>query len=178
MSTSNTENPFDVVSFSDFYRYVGDSVQAKYLKAYLSSSDVNAKTMVIENKYIDKDYIIDYSQFYSRSFKDYSKFTTRVHFFSDIFSKDEFEKELIKCSIGSQKIKVFNSYLGFTIVKPVMHIVSHDFDDGTESIIAGQAEKLVGRTVIKTYSQKVAEFSNKGQPSLEQRQFLTIKNKM
>lgn len=73
---------FHVVDFSAFTTYLGDSIQAKYIKNYLLSSDIKAETIVVEHNYIDKDYLIDYSNYYSRSFEDIKKFTDRIHFFS------------------------------------------------------------------------------------------------
>lgn len=73
---------------------LGDSNQSKYIFRYLDKW--GASTCVVEKRYIDKDYIIDYSKFYARSFKEYDKFTTRLHFFSEAFSDDVFENALIK----------------------------------------------------------------------------------
>jgi hypothetical protein len=59
--------------------HLGDSRQGKYLIKYLRL--LNANTCVFEDRYIDKDYMIDYQKFYSRAFGDDGKFTKRIHFF-------------------------------------------------------------------------------------------------
>jgi hypothetical protein len=68
--------------------HFGNSYQAQYLIRYLS--DLNAKTCVYEEEYIDRDYIIDYQKFYSRSFENHKRFTKRVHFFTVDFSAAKF----------------------------------------------------------------------------------------
>jgi len=43
---------------------------------------LGAKSCVIEEPYIDRDYSSDYQQFYARTFRAYSRHCKRVHFFS------------------------------------------------------------------------------------------------
>jgi predicted patatin/cPLA2 family phospholipase len=94
MPTTPKKPFFKVATFSEFYTYIGRSMPSSYLFAYLSHEDIEAKTLVIENYYIDKDYLLDYSNYYSRSFNDISKFTKRVHIFSEEFGEDDFENLL------------------------------------------------------------------------------------
>ena len=49
---------------------MGKSRQADYIIRYLSNPELDAKTVVVERNYIDKDYLMDYQTFYSRSFKE------------------------------------------------------------------------------------------------------------
>lgn len=102
---------------------------------YRYLNDLNAKTSIVENKYIDKDYLIDFSKFYSRSYEIDQKFTTRLHFFSESFSYDDFKKVLIE---GDEEFfkTIQASYLGFVVVKPIKN---------------SKGEKLIGRTVLSTY---------------------------
>jgi len=67
---------------------MGTSDPSSYLLRYLGY--LNANTVVIEEDYIDKDYLIDYANYYARSFKDYKKKTTRLHFFTNCFSENDF----------------------------------------------------------------------------------------
>lgn len=118
---------------------LGDSSQSKYLSRYLTAS--SAKTCVVEEEYIDKDYFIDYSNFYARSFKDHNKFTTRLHFFSKIFSNEYFRNILVEGDVDASK-KLNASYLGFVVIKPIKD---------------SNGQPLVGRTILETYTDDINE---------------------
>lgn len=122
---------------NNLFDYMGKSSQSLYLLRYLD--DLKAKTVVVEDKYIDKDYLIDYSNFYSRSFEEFGRYTTRLHFFSASFSPDDFKTIFDPDEDFIKLLK--ESYLGFVVVKPI----KKQTQNGSES--------LIGRTVLKTYSQ-------------------------
>lgn len=42
---------------------------------------IGAKTIIVENDYIDRDFLEDYSGYYARCFHDYQRSCTRLHFF-------------------------------------------------------------------------------------------------
>jgi len=134
----NETDIFNIVHpFEQIKDKLGGSFQGNYIYDYLS--EINAKTVVIEEKYIDKDYLIDYAKFYARSFNIDTKFTHRLHFFSEVFSNYDFQKILV----GGEKEgfeKLNNSYLGFVVMKPIKD------EDGYF---------LVGRTLLKTYLKEV-----------------------
>ncbi|MGD0955034.1 MAG: hypothetical protein ABR985_22060 [Methanotrichaceae archaeon] len=82
---------------------------------------MHAKIALIEEPYIDKDYLIDYSGYYARSFSKISKCTTRLHFFSNSFSQENFDELLTEYAKNNEIIKPFKEgYLGFVVIKPVM----------------------------------------------------------
>ena len=66
-----------------------------YLKEYLNSADLGAKTIVIEENYISKDFIHDFASYYALCFEEYSKFCKRVHFFNKSFDDSEFKKVIL-----------------------------------------------------------------------------------
>jgi len=92
-----------------------------------------------EENYVDKDYLIDYAKFYSRSFEKYDKFTERVHFFKGNVSEEDLTRILTRYDEELYE-KIFESYLGFVVVKPVKNSRNH---------------KIIGRTVLKTYDEAV-----------------------
>lgn len=101
-----------------------------YFEEYFSA--LCAKTIVIEEDYVDRDFIEDYAGYYVRCFKKYRRKCRRLHFFSSIFSKDEF-KFLIQgkpSPINQEQLK--KSYLGFIVAKPL-------------------PQTIIGRTCLKTY---------------------------
>lgn len=126
----------EVRLFGQAMNELGHSNIAEYLFKYLN--DLKAKTYVIENEYIDKDYLIDYSNFYARSFDVKEKFTLRLHFFSAYFPKEDIKQVLIECD---DKIleKLNDRYLGFIVIKPIPD---------------SNGNPIIGRTILKTYPLK------------------------
>ncbi len=124
-----------VFSFSSerLREYLDDSYQAKYLIRYLA--DLDAKTCVLEARYVDKDYLVDYQKFYSRSFDEEKRFTERIHFFVEEFSKTRFEESLEYNDIEYLR----KSYLGFVVIRPIK---------------GSDRKRLIGRTLLNTYSDK------------------------
>ncbi|MGD1005239.1 MAG: hypothetical protein ABR887_07440 [Methanoregulaceae archaeon] len=132
-----------VYPFSETTRFLGSSAISDYISRYLTI--IEAKTIVVERDYIDKDYLIDFSKFYSRSFNIDKKRTTRVHFFDHIFSNEEFQD--IVMTGDPQKIEQLNEhYLGFSVVKPIQDQNQKD---------------LIGRTLLKTYRDEENDFKRK-----------------
>lgn len=131
-------NTFEINGWKNIF---GQSNQSEYIFNYLS--DLNSKTLIIEENYIDKDYLIDYSKFYARSFDRLDKFTKRIHFFCEEISEDKFNKLLEQ---GNKKyLKILeSSYLGFVIVKPIKDM---------------HANYLIGRTLLRTYPSDVKSSS-------------------
>ncbi|MFA5269589.1 MAG: hypothetical protein WC379_16610 [Methanoregula sp.] len=134
---SSDQNNFEVFSHSSFENKLGSSNQALYIYDYLKHFSL--KTIIAENKYIDRDYLIDYSKFYARSFNVDQKYTKRYHFFSAPISNDEIFSCLKKCDVDVIK-KLQESYLGFTVIKPV-------FDK--------RRNPFIGRTLLKTYETEI-----------------------
>lgn len=132
-----------VYPFSESPHFLGSSQIGNYIFRYLTRKE--AKTIVVERDYIDKDYMIDFSKFYSRSFNIDNKRTTRVHFFDQNFSEEEFKTILL---IGpDDKINELNvHYLGFSVVKPIK---------------GKDQEDLIGRTLLKTYPDSEGEYERK-----------------
>lgn len=132
------KNIFNIVyPFDQIKSKLGGSFQGNYIYNYLSA--LSAKTVVVEEGYIDKDYLIDYAKFYARSFNIDEKSTTRFHFFSETFSNYDFQKILVG-GVKSEFEKLNNSYLGFAVIKPIKD------EDGNF---------LVGRTILETYLNEV-----------------------
>ncbi len=89
----------------------------KYLKGYLSSDEIAAKTIVIEEDYISKDYLHDYASYYAYCFEKYPKFCKRVHFFDNTFTEEDFEKTILDSENDFNEF--WEHYLGFIVVKPI-----------------------------------------------------------
>jgi hypothetical protein len=102
-----------------------------YLKNYFGHSDINARTIVIEEKYISKDFLHDYAAYYSLCFEEYPKFCKRVHFFNIEFSESDLKEKITQTNLDNSEF--WKSYLGFIVVKPI-------------------PVTILGFTVLKTFS--------------------------
>lgn len=135
-----------VFSFDPAVNVLGNSKVSEYLLEYLTA--IKAKTCIFEDNYVDKDFLIDYSKFYARSFDNIGKLTERYHFFAFSFTEAEF-KDALKNKKTAFLEKLDNKYLGFVVVKPIEDKTGHS---------------LIGRTLLATYPHK-----NRG----ELREYLT-----
>ena len=100
----------------------GTKKQVDYLARYLER--LGCKSIVVEEKYIDKNFFDDYIHFYGTCYRDYSRICQRFHFFK-IAIKIE---SILNLDSKFNKLLQAN-YLGFSIIKPIPN--------------------LIGRTVIK-----------------------------
>lgn len=69
---------------------IEQKVHAAYLKEYLR--ELNAETIVVEADYIDHDFLEDFSAYYVRCFASYSRYCSRIHFFTSKFDAKEFSR--------------------------------------------------------------------------------------
>jgi hypothetical protein len=90
----------------------------------------NAQTMVLEDKYLSKSYLQDYSNFYSTCYVDYKRFCKRVHFFAAPFSEEQF-LNLILDPIQNDN-PVWDTYLGYVVIRPL-------------------SKAIIGATLLKPY---------------------------
>lgn len=104
---------------------------AQYVFGYLT--EINAQTLVVEQKYIDGDYLDDYSSYYARCFQSYDRFCRRLHFFSAVYEPSSFIEILVGKPLDIVLQDFSKQYLGFVVARPL-------------------PTSVVGRTVLKTYS--------------------------
>jgi hypothetical protein len=81
-------------------------------------SELDAKTMVSENEYVDNGYLEDYLNYYVGCHEAYPKYCTRIHFFTHSFEHDTFEQSLLLETEDEVKEKL-GEYLGFIVIKPI-----------------------------------------------------------
>ena len=118
-----------------------------YLKSYFSKDGLDVKFILVENDYISKNYLSDYSNYYSLCYSDYKKKCSRVHFFT--YKSDDiklFQHELSKCieyfssNKPSNKIEKASgffekNYVGFIVINPIPNT-------------------FIGYTILKHYNSK------------------------
>jgi Papain-like cysteine protease AvrRpt2 len=124
-----------VLDFSEqlILEKLGSSYAAQYLFEYLTA--IQAKSAICEEHYVDRHYLDDFAQYYSRSFNAPVPYCQRLHFFS--ITCDEVNVFLDAACVSSQERNrieqvLCDYYLGFVVVRPLV---------GAK----------VGRTVLKTY---------------------------
>lgn len=119
------------------------SPQSRYLYKYLKNLD--AKKLLVEENYFDRDYLAEFSAFYSLSAKGYPNICSRLHFFAtDNLSRETFVKAAGGDTAAQEELQ--DSYLGFMVIRP---ITSSPF----------------GRTVLKWYPDKTPGTPRVIQPS-------------
>lgn len=111
---------------------IQSKLHCMYLKDYFLSPEINAQTILVENNYIDRDYVEDFAEYYVRCFRHYRKKCTRVHFFDNLFSSEDFESVLRGDNQELAEALRKDHYLGFIVIKPL-------------------PETIIGRTCLKTY---------------------------
>ncbi len=111
-----------------------------YLLEYLR--DIDTTIMLVEDKYIDKFYLNDFTHYYATCFVDYSKYCKRIHFFKyfdDLEFITKFREYLSGEGENGEFInKAQANYNGFITVKRL-------------------PKQILGRTVLKTYDGTVTQ---------------------
>ncbi len=114
--------------------------QLRYIEKYVRH--LQCRSIAIERRYIDRDYIEDHSIFYARSFFPYDNFCKRVHFFSiEQADVQACLTELLGVAHSASEREYRaayedfseKAYLGFVVIKPL-----HGCP--------------VGRTVLRSYA--------------------------
>ncbi len=110
--------------------HVQRKVHRGYLEEYLG--EFRATTILVENQYVDHDYLEDFARYYVKCFHKYPGVCTRVHFFTSSFD-DEHIISLLTGTNGPLSCDDLRQhYLGFLVVKPI-------------------PETFIGRTCLRTY---------------------------
>lgn len=113
--------------------------QIDYIYRYLT--DLGAKSVLLETKYIDKDYLEDFNHYYVKCFGNSGSTSARLHFFSQELDHQRITE--ILASADKDKIRnLQESYLGFIVIKPL-------------------AKTFIGKTCLKLYPSMNELDSNK-----------------
>lgn len=117
---------------------IKNKIHLIYFREYFEN--LNAKTILVENEYVDKDFLEDYASYYVRCFSEYKRKCTRLHFFRNEFDLDRFNALLMKEDL-SLKDSLQQNYLGFIVIKPL-------------------PLTIIGRTCLLTYPKESGEDRN------------------
>lgn len=97
---------------------VSTKSHAQYLNEYLRH--LEAKTIVVETPYVDRDFLEDFAAYHVRCFVPYSKSCSRIHFFKIKFNRSKLDAAILRRRRWEDLEK---AYLGFIVVKPLPHTV-------------------------------------------------------
>ena len=95
---------------------VHEKTHREYFECYFDY--IKAKTIVVENYYVDKDYLEDFSEYYVSCFRHYRKKCTRLHFFDIEFSSLQFQN-ILSGKAQKRLRDLRKAYQGFVVVKPL-----------------------------------------------------------
>src|SRR5438876_1068697 len=84
-------------------QFIEEKNHVRYLQGYLGEAGLQAKFVVVEKNYINKDYLIDYSTYYSTCFKEYKKTGYRLHFFSSDLVLKDFKSHFFDVIVGKDQ---------------------------------------------------------------------------
>jgi hypothetical protein len=108
-------------------------LESRYYEDYFAATAV--KTIVIEEPYVDRDYLDDFSAYYVKCFHEYRRHCARLHFFREQFDAVAFSNCV--CDKGAPLRTVLaDSYAGFVVVRPLPRTIigrtclMHYDDDG------------------------------------------------
>ena len=79
---------------------------------------LNAKSYVLEDPYIDRDYSADYAQFYGLTFYSHKRYCNRVHFFSQDISP-LLQRRLSTAQLNDLGLIAKKTYCGFCVIRPL-----------------------------------------------------------
>lgn len=103
--------------------FLKSNTPIKQLENYLSESGVGAQCAVIEKEYLDRNFSDDYSAYYGRCFRDFSRKCCRIHFFKECYKQQEIEKILVASEKDASLKKFKESYLGFIVIRPLQQTI-------------------------------------------------------
>ena len=91
------------------------SPQRDYLIEYLADLDV--KTILQEKYYFDRDYLAEFSTFYSTSTQGYANTCSRLHFFAETIDR----RALSAAASGDERTREIlrSAYRGFVVIRPI-----------------------------------------------------------
>ncbi len=92
-----------------------DLSQGQYLRWYLA--DLDAKTVLVEPAYFDRDYLSEFAAFYCTSAAGYENVCTRAHYFADVVDRVALERAVDGDDAERERLQ--KAYLGFVVIRPI-----------------------------------------------------------
>lgn len=126
--------------------HVRQKKQIQYLHNYLGPKGQNADTVIVENEYVERSFLEDYSSYYSRCFHKYRKTCSRLHFFSGLQVFGNADLEAALCGEDNRRRdEIASRYLGFIVVRPIPYAFLGKVCLKPFSYLGGGGESLISR---------------------------------
>jgi len=130
-----------VLSLEEAKTELGGSHVAAYIIQY--AAGMECRQVVRESDYTDKDYLIDYANYYSRSHEKYAKIVERYHFFEKAFSEEEFHRAIENGTMA----QLGGKYFGFCIKKPMLDrhkqpVIGRTMMSPPSDVLAGDKRRI------------------------------------
>ncbi|MGA9795497.1 MAG: hypothetical protein WBQ17_08165, partial [Rhizomicrobium sp.] len=129
-------------------------------------SEARAVSAIIEHEYLDQDFTEEFSKFYSKLFRRHTKVCRRFHFFSADVAPILKLQDPQKLSEELQNT-ASDHYLGFIVVRPVIHAPIGRTVISAPKSPAGMASKLLVRATYEVHLLG-ASFKVEGVPMIQQ----------
>ena len=139
--------PFQFATFDadeDPLSEVRASSQGQYLRWYLA--DLDAKSVLIEPAYFDRDYLSEFAAFYCTSSAGYPNVCRRLHYFGEVVDRAVLEQAA--AGDATARVRLQQSYLGFIVLRPI-------------------PKTPIGRTVLRWYPDDSPQLPRVVEPSRE-----------
>lgn len=108
-------------------RLTVDEIRAKTQFVFILDrlEEMQVASIVVEGKYIDKDYLSDYTHFHARSFHSHERTCVRLHFFSKPLSVSSLASIITQKYDDHKTISrsFREAYLGFMVVRPLEQFI-------------------------------------------------------
>ena len=85
------------------------------------AQELGARSVVVEDDYLDQDFSAEFAAFYSRVFKRFTKLCRRFHFFRGDVTPILNEPDPLKVAEGLSGMSGKGDYLGYVVARPVQH---------------------------------------------------------
>lgn len=111
------------------------ATQVRFIGSYLDNREVGAKTILVEHPYVDRHFLEEYAHYYATSLHPPPPKATRLHFFKDSFTDEDFSQRILRAASGDFDAvcqELSGAYLGFTVIRPL-------------------PDAPIGRTILITY---------------------------
>ncbi|RKQ50661.1 hypothetical protein BXY85_1678 [Roseivirga pacifica] len=101
------------------FRYLIKYFDYQYQGGNGNQDHCKAKTIVIEKNYVSESYLEDFKFYSSTSFRNISKFSSRIHFFHSPFNQSDFVSNAIGGIKENKGEEIWSGYLGYVTVRPL-----------------------------------------------------------
>lgn len=119
ITTTNLENNAE---WELLHRSIDSSQRIEAVQTILNSARAaGARSALIEEEYLDRDFTAEFSAFYAKVFKRHTKICRRIHFFSELVTPVVGLPDPADIAKALSDLSAGGHYIGFIVVRPIEH---------------------------------------------------------